>query len=101
MSSTLAHRGYDRLKQKLETFRQVRFVSPVGDDGQLHREWEDLLEEIDRHNTDAPTLPEAERMELERRYEAGMDLERRSMEAALDTLAEERRACGKPDHGEL
>lgn len=87
----MAFRGYDRLKQKLETFRQVRFVSPVSDDGQLNAEWADFLEEVNTHNTDAPTIPEDVRAELERRYEAGMELERRSMQNELEILAEERR----------
>lgn len=88
----MAHRGYDRLKQKLETFRQVRFISPVSDDGELNEEWAMFLEEVNTQNNDAPTIPEDVREKLEKRYEAGLAWERNAMEGELEARAGERRA---------
>ena len=79
----LAHRGYDRLKQKLETNRTVRFVPPLSANGELHSDWAEIQEEVSTLNSDAPTIPEWLRDQLEKRYNAAMELERHAMEEEL------------------
>lgn len=92
----LAHRGYDRVKQRVEQLRQVRFIDPVDNEtGQLNNEWELVLEEANQLSTDAPTVPERVRAELERRYEAGLDAERRHMEAYLPPARDAPTARGR------